>query len=128
MSDKTQVDPVEAVARALHVALCHTMPPDLAPDMDAPGVLAELRKLAVAFQATAREQGCAIVPLEPTPAMVEAGARSLCGEYDALPERATYLQRKSATGHHHDRDDARDDAKLAYAAMLAASQPQQQEG
>ena len=62
-----------------------------------------------------------------TEKMIEAGARAIVGDerYDALPERATYMQRKSNAGAEWwDREELRDTARTALeAAERAAWRP-----
>lgn len=99
MSDKTQVDPAEAVARALKTYRGPCGWCDTPQRQEEPAdVAAKARRVLDAIRAA----GYAIVPLQPTPAMVEDGCVAVgLEEWQVRP---------------------------IYAAMLAASQPQQQEG
>lgn len=50
--------------------------------------------------------------------LVEEVGRALCPEYDRLPECATYMHRKTYPGRHWmDRQEVREDARAAIAAM-----------
>lgn len=53
--------------------------------------------------------------------IIERVARAICGEvgvdYDALPEKATYYQRKATSDALADRDEARDAARAFIEAM-----------
>lgn len=67
---------------------------------------------------TAFDGYCAAMESLLTDEAVERGARALTHEYDALPEAATYLQRKACTTPWPDRQDARLDARECIIAAI----------
>lgn len=58
-------------------------------------------------------------PAFPTEQMVEKVAMTLCDYYDALPESATYIERKSSTREIIDREEARLLARAVLAALFS---------